>query len=344
MSRLKSQISKSIETSKPHQPELDANQIHKDFFDLFTSNQAKDLLKYAYQDPSLYDAVTNSPDYYLFRDEVQLIQQHKDQLSEHLSGIKTLVELGPGSENGLSQKTLPLLNCAQDLHKYVAVDISQNYLEEIGPFIKSKTNLEVNLVQANFVEDSLKQISSPEPKALIMLGSTLGNFNNFETSSLLNRLSQEVRPSDRLIITIDTNQNPVSLTAAYNSKANKNFILEIMKCYGKQNHDFESMIRFFDISAEWDLSTKCVKSNIVAKLDLLLKIENLGTVDIAKGKKYCVSHSKKFSTNKFKRYLENFNLNVLNNISFQTIQMLILTKKQTSDAKFPDQDTKIYQQ
>lgn len=321
-----SQRSNSPTTNLALQEEANLQQIHQDFYELFTSNPNKDMLKYAYQDPSLYDAVTKSPDYYLFRDEAQLIAQHKDKLSECLSGIKTVVELGPGAENGLSQKTLPLLSYAKDLRKYIAVDISQNYLEKIGRFIKSKTNLAVDLVQANFVEDSLKLIKNPEPKAFILLGSTLGGFCQEAREYFLQNLRQTMKKNDIFIMTVDSNRNKASLLKAYSGTANLRFAQEIFEYYALINKEFVTFKDKFRIVVKWDEKVRTVEKTFITTELFNFNIQGFGKVHIPLNSKFKIIRSHKFTVNQIYLDFHKSMFKIVNILEFGNMSLFIAKK------------------
>jgi len=301
-------------------------QVHKDFYELFTTNHNKDMLKYAYQNPAVYDAVTQSPDYYLFRDEAQLIERHKEQLSEYLNDIKTVVEFGPGSENGLVQKTLPLLSYAQDLHKYVAADISKSYLEKIGGFIRSKTNIEVDLVEADFVEGSLKLVHSPEPKAYVMIGSTIGGFYTHDREKVLQNIYDEMRPGDIFFMTADTNFDSASLLKAYVNLEVHNIIKEIWKLYSSVNLEFAKVADQFTLKHIWNSESGDVEFIFTASKDLRFEINGFEKVEIKSGQAYNIGRSHKFKLDEIDVDFKRLKLNIITILKYNNMCLFVARK------------------
>ena len=306
--------------------EMDVNQVHKDFYELFTTNPNKDMLKYAYQDSAVYDAVTKSPDYYLFREEVELIEQNKETLSLVLEGIDTVVELGPGSENGLASKTIPLLSYAANLRKYIAVDISQGYLEKIGEYISKHTDVEVNLVQADFIKEKLEDLHEYNPKAILLLGSTLGGFCHSEREMLLSNIFNMMNSNDILILTADTNSDPESLLRAYNDESCITFVSEIFKSYAMLNADFKPCYNQFDVTIEWNSDTKCVDYYFVAAHDTSFYIEQCGHVDLHVGQKFQIVRSHKFDEQEILLYFKNSCSTIVNILRLGNMGLFILKK------------------
>ena len=98
----------------------DTKQIDKkvleDFYSFF-SGKYVDMLPYIYAEPS--DAykgiVKNCKDYYLFSDEIDNIEHHKEKLMMHLANVEDIIEIGPGFDYVMMKKTLPVISCAKKL-------------------------------------------------------------------------------------------------------------------------------------------------------------------------------------------------------------------------------------
>lgn len=260
------------------QDQIDEGEAHRDFYELFTTNPNKDMLKYAYRNPALYDAVTQSSDYYLFREEATLIAQNKDILTKHLQGIKTIVELGPGSEAGLAAKTIPLLSYAENANSYIAVDISQTYLEKIGQYVKSHTDLAIELIKADFTKDQIKIPQDYSPKAVMLLGSTIGNFNDTVMMNFFQNLSHFTDHKDVFMLAIDTNHTSEHTIKAYNGEANRRFILDILEYYSQINPSFKNFVKYFEVNIEWDEVTQRLITSLVSNKTVAFLVPGHGNV------------------------------------------------------------------
>jgi uncharacterized SAM-dependent methyltransferase len=304
------------------------DKVHQDFYELFTSNPNKDMLAYAYQNPEIYDNVTKCPDYYLFREEAQLIAQSSDILADCLQKVETVIELGPGSENGLALKTLPLLSYGAKIHKYIAVDISQSYLEKIGTYVQQHSSLNVELQCTDFVENKLNYIHYSGPKAIVVLGSTIGGFDKNTRRKCLKNISDAANQEDLFIITIDTNHDEESLLRAYGGKANNNFICDILNYYAKFNSDFAQYLSCFEFQVELDnSSTTMVHSNFVALKSFSFDIPEYGNVNIKRGQKFQLVRSSKFSEEEFFLDFASLNFKINKIVKFNNISLFVMEKQ-----------------
>lgn len=99
----------------------------------------------------LFNQITRHPDYYLTNCELEIIENHKKELSQLLSNEPyNIIELGPGE--GIKTKILlnQLLADQRDF-TYFAIDISQKYLKQISKqFHKNIPNLKMKTIHSDF--------------------------------------------------------------------------------------------------------------------------------------------------------------------------------------------------
>lgn len=73
-------------------------------------------------------------------------------------------------------------------------------------------------------DDGLEWLQRPEnasrPKAILSLGSSIGNFTPEEAIAFLSQFSNELRPNDVLLVALDACQDPDKVHSAYNDKGN----------------------------------------------------------------------------------------------------------------------------
>lgn len=80
------------------------------------------------------------PDYYLYKDEVDVIKKYADSIANHIPLEATVIEFGPGTEKAFITKTLPLLKSIEKLKNYVAVDLCQTYLDQTKDLVEQEFN------------------------------------------------------------------------------------------------------------------------------------------------------------------------------------------------------------
>ena len=298
-----------------------------EYIDLFTSNNSKDMLSYAYMEASHYydDLLRHSSDYYLFRDEVSIIKENKKALEKYLTNITDIMEIGPGSDYALENKTLPILTCAPNLNHYHAIDISPNYLHDIGQFMKKNTDdLTISLMKVDFIAPD--QINLPQvqnQKAILFLGSTLGNL---QSSICLKNISYMSNKNDIFIFTVDTNHDEESLIKAYSGDTFNNLIKGILRFFGKLNLAFNNLIDKFEVKTVWDSQSETVKASFIVTENCSFQIENSLIIVLKKGQEFETVRSRKFTEKEMSGNLENFSFEVLEILRFSKMSMFVARK------------------
>jgi dimethylhistidine N-methyltransferase len=167
----------------------------------------------------LFDQITEQPEYYPTRSEVEVLHAVRDELSElehREPGGLTLVELGSGS----TAKAKVLLD-RLDAAAYVPVDISRWYLEKAADEL---TRLYQGLTVRPVLADYNQPVPLPEglpdgPKLGFFPGGTIGNFTRAEAVGFLQRVAHTLGQGGRLVVGVDLKKDPAVLHAAYNDAA-----------------------------------------------------------------------------------------------------------------------------
>ncbi|MDR3638902.1 MAG: L-histidine N(alpha)-methyltransferase [Isosphaeraceae bacterium] len=171
---------------------------------------------YDEQGSRLFDQICELPEYYLTRTEDALLQDHADALVAGWESAPTLVELGSGS----ATKTRRLIGAALrrygTLH-YVPIDVSPTFIEDsAAALVRAFPSLRVTGHVGDY-RSELQRVAErlPGPKLLIFLGSSLGNYEPDDASSLLRQLAWTLNPADRFLLGADLDKDPAVLEAAY---------------------------------------------------------------------------------------------------------------------------------
>jgi dimethylhistidine N-methyltransferase len=176
---------------------------------------------YFYDDAGsrLFQQIMGLPEYYPTRAEYAIFEQHGAAIAAALrtgaAGGFTLLELGAG--DGLKTKLLlrALLQANPDF-TYAPVDISAGAMtglvETLGRELPA-------LRVAPVVEDyatALRQLKTwPGTKAVLFLGSNIGNFHPADRLDFLRQLAAPLHAADRLLIGFDLQKDPRRIRAAY---------------------------------------------------------------------------------------------------------------------------------
>jgi uncharacterized SAM-dependent methyltransferase len=207
----------------------------KDILALFTEKQQGHMECWEYGTPEYSEdraaggifwakLIQNPGKYYLVNAEKELIREALNLSSGlKLQDIKTVIELGPGSEESLKNKTIPFLKSLPQVSSYVSVDSEKSQASWAAKYIKQNTQIHRTIARhQNFSEFSLN-VPRVDSSALIMWGGTIGNISGFvgdnPYNSLLKslvKLNNSISSGDHIFISFDTEDNEQSILEAYN--------------------------------------------------------------------------------------------------------------------------------
>jgi len=169
----------------------------------------------------LFEEITEVAEYYPTRTETRLLAGLAPQLESEIGGVRTLVEIGSGS----SRKTRLLLAAMHSLRRYVPVDISADFLHDAAAGLaRDFPHVAVQPVVADFTAPFglPGAAGAPDDSAGnlgFFPGSTIGNFTPDAAVDLLTQLGRTLGPRSRLLIGVDTTQDPALLIPAYDDAA-----------------------------------------------------------------------------------------------------------------------------
>jgi L-histidine Nalpha-methyltransferase len=164
--------------------------------------------KYFYDDRGsrLFQWISRLPDYYLTRVEREILDRHGGAIVAPLCGRPcTVVDLGAGD----GHKTLRLLRRlarAGTGVAYAPVDLSPAALEEAAGRVRARLpGLPVRPVRATYAS-ALRQLAGlpqADPRLVLFLGSSIGNFEHAAARATLRELRRALRPGDHLLVGFD---------------------------------------------------------------------------------------------------------------------------------------------
>jgi dimethylhistidine N-methyltransferase len=171
---------------------------------------------YDYRGSLLFEKICGLPEYYLTRAETEILSTYSDEIISHLPPECLLVELGSGS----SAKTRYVI---EELLKrpgtviYSPIDISRKMLRESAvSLLETYDDLEIMPVAAEYGE-GLRQVDmrSHQPKLILWLGSSIGNFDPVEAALFLQEIVKSLSGDDSLLIGFDLQKDRHILERAY---------------------------------------------------------------------------------------------------------------------------------
>jgi dimethylhistidine N-methyltransferase len=226
---------------------LDRNTIANSFADDVRRGltaSPKFLLPQYFYDPlgsSLFDAITNLPEYYPTRCETEILTTNAADMAAEFGTSIRLVELGSGT----SKKTRILLDaiCARqpDL-EYVPVDVDGEMLEKTADdLLYEYENLRVTAVCADFKQPSRALagvVRNDVRNVVLFLGSTIGNLTFDEAVTMLRDLRDVLSDRDLVLLGADLRKPKSVLEPAYDDALgvtaafNRNLLLRMNRELG----------------------------------------------------------------------------------------------------------------
>ena len=269
------------------------------------------------------------PDYYLYYDEVKLIEKVAGKIAKYVLSDSTVIEFGPGTEKAFRNKTLPFLKEIKQLHKYVAVDLCDIYLQTSKSIIIERfPETIVETIQNDFFKYGdliVKDFSNPK---ILFKGSTIANLSKAECSLFLNRIYRAMDLNGILIIGCDANQNPESLKLAYDNETVEKFILNLFYRIDRDCPVEDFNPTAFNYRFEWEEREHCVKHNAVATESQVFKLNN-NTIEVKKNDTFHIVSSYKYPLSVFGRMATNSGFEVLDYFIDDNQRMAIYVLKST---------------
>ena len=210
------------------------------------------------------ELIYNVPTYYLYRDEVKILQNSAKQLASYLPKEVTILEFGVGTEIAFRNKTLPFLKAIPDLALYVPIDLCVNYL------IQAQEILAQELPEVNFngIEtDFVKNVSIVQDfvnPVVFFKGSTITNMPPEQCIEFFSCLSDALPSGGLLIVGQDSNASEISLHQAYVHQIVEDFVLSIFYRFKRDYPTQNFMPNAFKYQFNWLPNIYCVKHTAVA--------------------------------------------------------------------------------
>ena len=176
---------------------------------------------YFYDDAGsrLFQQIMALPEYYPTRTEFAIFREHGAAIAAALSPAAgqefALVELGAG-DGAKTKLLLRELLRAGTAFTYAPVDISAGAMTGLVEALKRELPaLHVAPVVADYATALTQLPTRPGSKAVLFLGSNIGNFHPAERLEFLRQLAEPLAPADRLLIGFDLRKDPRRIVAAY---------------------------------------------------------------------------------------------------------------------------------
>jgi len=166
---------------------------------------------------SLFELITEQPEYYLTRVETTILSRHSSRIRQ-ISGGVSLVELGSGNSVKTGHLLKAWLSKGGDV-RYIPVDVSETALQEAGAAIGAAyPGVRVTGINNDYTA-ALPLLREISPCLVLFLGSTIGNFVDGQMSRFLIQLAAAMSLGDLFLVGLDLVKEQRLIEDAYNDAA-----------------------------------------------------------------------------------------------------------------------------
>lgn len=163
----------------------------------------------------LFERICETPEYYVTRTESSILKKSASEIAGLNSDKKVIVELGSGS----SVKTRYIISSFinnQGSITYIPIDVSDILIESAKSLLNDFEGLNIKGIISEY-EEALEVVNEvvTEPKIIVFLGSSIGNFTQFEARELIEEISSVMNEHDSFLIGFDLVKDINVLNAAY---------------------------------------------------------------------------------------------------------------------------------
>lgn len=258
----------------------------------------------------LFEQICQLPEYYPTRTEASILQEYATNIAKETGKVE-LIELGSGS----STKTRILLDAYRELDSsltYVPIDVSGSILKEsANSLLTDYPHLQIQGKVGTYRQCLEKiKVTNTQPKMVLFLGSSIGNFNQQECDRFIDLVNASLNPGDYFLLGIDLQKSPEILEAAYNDSQgvtaafNLNMLHHLnWKFQGNFDpnlFEHRAIYNQLDCQIEMYLTSQQNHTVTLDVLDL--------TVNFIEGETILTEISRKFNLEKMARYLESKHL------------------------------------
>lgn len=279
-----------------------SNEMIQDVLSGLSSVQKMLPSKYFYDErgSQLFDDICELDEYYVTRTEAVLMTTCVSEIAEVIGPNALLVEYGSGS----SIKTKLLLQNLRQPAGYVPIDISGEYLNQVGIGLRSEfPHIEVLPVAADFTKNF--QIpatrSNVERKVVYFPGSTIGNFQRHDALNLLQDMSDVAGQAGGILIGVDLDKDRDVLHAAYNDAkgVTAEFNLNVLSRINRElGGNFD--VSRFDHKAIFNEHESRIEMHLISNCDQSVEVQG-STFKFAVGESILTEYSHKYTIDSFSR-------------------------------------------
>ncbi len=246
----------------------------------------------------LFDAITELPEYYPTRTELDILETNGQDIAASLGSDCMLMELGSGS----SRKIRVLLNALRPT-AYVPLDISRDHLLDAAHALaRDYPHLEVHAACTDYSNEfELPDLSRYRRRVAFFPGSSIGNFEPEEAGDLLARVGRHLGAGGKLLIGVDLKKDNAILHAAYNDaqQLTAAFNLNLLERFNRElDADFRP--HRFEHQAFFNQQAGRIEMHLVSRMDQQVNVAGR-SISFAAGESLHTENSYKYTIAEFQQ-------------------------------------------
>lgn len=258
------------------QPKDSRAQLLEDVHHGFTAYRKHLPSQYFYdaRGSELFEEITHLPEYYLTRAEMEILENHADEIMQRVRP-QEVIELGSGS----SRKTQILIEAMHNVgsgNTYVPIDVSESALHDAAMALCDDYSwLKIDALVGDYMAD-LNKVPRHGPRLIVFLGSTIGNYVPTLRYALLRTVAAALDPDDALLLGVDLVKDEPSMIAAYSDAAGvtAEFNLNILRIINREL-GADIPLEAFEHVTRFDTQFSCIASSLRAKREVTANIRAL---------------------------------------------------------------------
>jgi dimethylhistidine N-methyltransferase len=244
----------------------------------------------------LFEAITQLPEYYPTRAELDILGSNGRQIAEFLGDDCMLMELGSGS----SRKIRVLLDALRPA-AYVPLDISRDHLlDSARALARDYPQLQVHAACTDYSNDfQVPALPQHLRRVAFFPGSSIGNFEPDEARALLTRIGRHLGGDGKLLIGVDLKKDNTILHAAYNDarQLTAAFNLNLLERINRElNADFD--LDRFEHQAFFNQQAGRIEMHLVSQVEQQVNVAGQ-PISFAAGESLHTENSYKYSVDEF---------------------------------------------
>jgi L-histidine Nalpha-methyltransferase len=250
---------------------------------------------------ALFSKIMAMPEYYLTRAELEIFTEQAEAiitaLDFHAGDYFDLIELGAG--DGLkTKKLLQVLMHHQYQFDFIPIDISANVLDILAQSVMTDLpEVVVKPRQGDYMAILASLKNDHHPKAVLFLGSNMGNMSDTQASKFLQELGENLNPGDSVLLGVDLIKSADIVLPAYNDAQHitRDFNLNLLRRINRElEGDFD--LAGFAHAPEYTEEEGIARSFLVSQHAQTVTIGKIGKqYHFSKGERIFTEVSRKYS-------------------------------------------------